>query len=705
MTNTHAIHRAVGLAVTLAAVILGLVACGGSGGGGSPAPVPPVPPPTNPITIYGDTTATVGKSAGVAVGSNATAFAEAAWSQTAGPVVTLSAPKAQAFSFEPSTPGTYTFSVNTRDVGGTVRTANISVTAVAASVTSTVNVRADRAVRKGGTASLRAWPQLVAGDSVQSISWAQIEGPTVTLNTTDPNRILFTAPNVAWDTPLRFRATMRFTSGTTDTDDALVLIENVDQAPQNSTAHIFEGLHVSRVHAYRANGPFASVLQRCVYAPELQYAGGGKNTCSLTTLPVLHQTTSGALPTIDQVMDRVLVSHDWQGQVFQQFLQTNDASGDIRRLLNGVTAIVIGADVRPSFYYALTGAIYLDADNFWLTPTQRDVINETPDFRSDFDKDLGYSGLWRYTRNNANIFLPFPANARMSRDVAYLLDETAWLMYHELGHASDFLPVSTRAGLNSTLTVWDNISPRFQASQLPSDALTTTRPLQSQQNLALGRVKFLIGPQPVGANVSVNYNGANFNLPYATLTSYTPAQVGGFFAADRASDEYAYSSTREDIAMAFEEFMLFRNHGIRRDVAIADKITATTTGNTLLVRWGQRGRVGEVNVRPRVQLAVDSLAPWVLAADANAVTNLPAPIAMRAGESWNANLVLPAPPTGGVTPFAARLFDPQVDALLLERAARRTGPWLVTDGTMLKNSRWGVHGPKLPGERESVRDR
>jgi len=54
---------------------------------------------------------------------------------------------------------------------------------------------------------------------------------------------------------------------------------------------------------------------------------------------------------------------------------------------------------------------------------------------------------------------------------------------------------------------------------------------------------------------------------------------------------------------------------------------------------------------------------------------------MRAGESWNANLVLPAPP-GGVGPASARAASKQDDAYLLERAQRR--------------GRVGV--PGLPGE-------
>jgi hypothetical protein len=398
---------------------------------------------------------------------------------------------------------------------------------------------------------------------------------------------------------------------------------------------------------------------RCTYDAALQWSGAGKNTCTLDTLPFLHQTTGGVEPTVAQIMDRVLVSHDWMGEVFEQFIAGADKA-DIRRLLNGVTAIVIGAQVRPSFYYGLTGAIYLDADNFWLTPAQRDVINEAPDFRADFDRDLAYSGVWRYTLNNNNVFLPWPTTSRRSRSLDYLLYEAGWLLYHELAHASDFLPPAQRAALVRSATVWDNIGPRYQARQLPSDELDRQSPLASPIMRALAQVKFF------GAAAD------------ATQRPYTPQQVAGFFAPDRASDEYNYATALEDIAMLFEEFMMYRNHGVRRDVAITDKIGPATTGDTLIVRWGQRGWLAEAAIRPRAKLAIERLAPWI---DPASVELLPAPLAMRAGESWNANLVLPAPP-GGVGPAALRTpAAPADDAYLLERAQRR--------------GRGGI--PRLPG--------
>lgn len=660
------------LAALLAALTLG--SCGG--GDDKPSTPPPAagaPSPTcvsasDAFSLVADTSVAVGGAAGAVLAGCSGALSAVSWTQTAGPGVALLSARTQAISFEPAATGSYSFAVSFRDAAGVSRSASVTINASVPAAAVAVVARSDQAVRKGGKVSVRAWPALAAGET---LTWTQTAGPTVALDVTDPNRMMFTAPDVVRDTALVFRVTRRLANGTSATDDAYVLVENQAQAPtdpQGSGPYVFSDMHVSRVYPYRAAGPYAAALVNCVYNPQLQYFGAGANLCSLGTLPFLHQTTGGNVPTVAQIMERVVVSHDWMGLAFEQLLTAQQANTDLLRLFNGVTAIVIGAQVRPSFYYALTGAIYLDADNFWLTAEQRDVINEAPDFRSDFDRDLQYTGLWRYVFNNANIFQSFPATSRIGRDVTYLMSEAGWLMYHELGHASDFLPVSARAALNSTLSAWGNIGPRYQASQLPSDLMTASFALGSAQMFGLAQVKFQ------GATAS------------ATQRAFTPLEVGAFFSGDRATDEYNYSSTREDIAMTFEEFMMFRNHAFRRDVAVTDKMTSSSTGSTLTVRWGQRGRVGEASIRPRAQFAVTQLAPWVNAAVE--VAALPAPIPMRAGDSWTGNLILPAPPGGMASALSApTLRELDADRALLRRALTRQFMGIETGGHWSPNER------------------
>ena len=628
-----------------------------------------------------DASVPVGRTAGAVIAGCNGPLRDVVWQQTGGPAVTLLSAKTQAISFDPGTSGTHSFTVSFTDAGGVARTATATINVTAPSAPVSVVARGDQAVRMGGKASVRAWPAATVGEV---IAWTQTAGPAVTLDTSDPNRIIFTAPTVAQDTTLVFRVTR--TAGTVvDSDDVMVLVENHTQAPPDpagNSPYVFSDIHVSRVHSYKPAGSYAGTLAACAYNAQLQYTGTSINVCPLAVLPFLHTTTGGNVPTVAQVMDRVLVSHDWMGKAFEDLLTANASNTDLLRLFNGVTAVVIGAHVRPSFYYALTGAIYLDADNFWRTADERDVIDEAPDFRSNFDRDLQYSGLWRYAANNQNIFLPFPATSRIPRDLSVVLQEAAWLLYHELGHASDFVPVSVRGALNPTLSAWANIAPRYTSGQLPSDIASGTYPLTSAPMFALAQIKFSTGP--VADATLVN------GIPYATLKTYTPNDVAGFFSTDIATDEYAYSTTREDIAMTFEEVLMSRNHGWRRDVAITDKVTATSTGSTVIVRWGQRGRIGETTIRPRAQYVVGELAPWL---DAGAtVAALPAPIAMRVGQTWNDNLVLPAAPSAFAS--AQAYFGPRLsteeDQLLLRRALSRQVIGISgADGSHLTpNERW-----------------
>ena len=614
-------------------------------------------PGIDAFSVVADTTLSVGKAGGLALAGCNGALSSVNWTQTAGPAQPLLAARTQAVTFEPDTPATYSFNASFRDAANVLRNVPVNVTVGGAAAATRVLARTDQAIREGGRGSVRAWPTVDAGDSLASLTWAQIEGPAVELDTSDPARIIFTAPAVTRDTVLRFRVTLRTAANVTDSDDVFVVVENLPDAP---SGQLFADFKASRVYPYRAASPYAADLVRCVYSPALFYRSNtDNNLCTLGTLPLLAQTVSaGGTPTIAQIMDRVLVSHDWMGARFQQFLETRDPAGDFRQLLGSVNAIVLGAHVRPSFYWSATGAIYLDADNLWLTPAERDGVSEVPDFRSGLDRDLNYTGLWRYVVANQPALLFFNPASRLTRDLGYLDYELGSLMYHELAHANDFFPPAVRAGAATNVPV-------FQAApaQLPSDRLAQALPLSSQPMFGLAQVKFF----------GVTANDAQ--------KSYTPRQVGDFFRLDRATDEYNYSippgssgPSREDIAMLFEEMMMSLRYGAQRDVAMTTKLRPGMTGSDLLVAWGQRGRIAEASIKPRVVQVLGEIAPWV---PASAVDALPAPVLMREGASWTANLN-PAN-AGAVRSLSVRqrelADDPRaIERLLQLREQRLQGP-------------------------------
>lgn len=635
--------------ITLSSAFLAaaLSACGGGGGSGgdvgaaSPAPVVTPAPSDCVVRIVADSTVAAGKTAGATVQACNGVMADIHWVQESGAAVELQAARSATVAFEPANAGTLRLRADVSLADGRTASASADVAVTAAPAGSFITVRADHSVRAETDTSVRAWPVLSGGDSVSTIAWTQTAGPTVTMDTTDPRLLMFKSPKVTADTVLKFRALMTTSSGRQDADEVTVGVE-VQAAKPNG--YLFTS--TERVHPYRAAGIYAGALARCTYDIGVYYAGSSdSNFCSTGTLPLLQtEVGAGTVPTVAQVMGRVLVSHDFLGANFENFLLTQDLNGDFRRLLAGVTAIVIGSHVRPSYYTPGTGAIYLDANNLWLTAAQRDVVTEVPDYRIAFADGLNFSNLGRQIKNNEYARASYPVATRVAaRTSADLITDLGRLLYHELSHASDFISPADRA-LNPGLSVYANVLPRLNASGLPSDALAAQYPLQSAEMKALAQVL---------------YQGATAT---AAQKAYTAADVGRFFGSDRASDDYAYSASgssnsREDLAMLFEEFMMSYRHGIQYDYAYTDLILEGQTADQVLVRWGERGRIAEASIKPRIKLVLARVAPWI---DASAVERLPAPVMMTPGVSWTGNLKIS--PSSGFMASGLRAGTPAAPA-------------------------------------------
>lgn len=629
-----------------------LAACGGGGGGNASSGGTVVTPPTSSgpcasgavsasVQVDG---ALVGKQAAAAILGCSGTIKNPQWTQTSGPAVTLLSAQTQLIHFEPTVAGSYGFRVSYTDGAGAAQTRDLTLAITAPTTAAKAIVRNHQAVRMGGKASMRAWSP--SGEAIQNVSWAQLEGPTVQVQTVDALARQFVAPTVTQDTLLRFQATVQTASGT-DSQEVLVLVEKEDQAPANSNTYIWSGDHVSRVHAYRPAGTYASVLVGCVYEPMLT-AG---NACTVGRLPLLGQESGGALPTVEQVMNRVVVSHDWQGANFERFLQQQDTRGDFRRMLMSTTAVVIGSHVRPSFYQPATGAIYLDADNVWMTPAERDTIDEAPDYRAAYTAGLQFQDIWRYAKGNDYYSAFFDPALRVTRSMADVEADLAPLLYHELLHANDFIPPETYASLNQQPGINLNtfVGNRYNQGVLVSDLMKQAYPLTNSELQSLGQVKFQ------GATATT------------AQKAYTASQIGDLFAADLASDMYAYSSRFEDLAMTVEESLMSLRLGIARDTAFVPRTdTAIVTSD---VRWGQRGRIGDPRLRARLKLAAAKVVPWMQATDFD---KLPAPLQMRVGDSWRGNLVLPSPASGA---SVVKLKTLQADLRAEYEEASRLAQW------------------------------
>jgi hypothetical protein len=270
------------------------------------------------------------------------------WQQIDGAPLPLVSQNSPILAFDIPTAGSYRFSV--RVTGSNVDVTGEIAIHADASTSTLLNVRQDHQVVEGNHVSLRLGQQ--TGLNANNIQWCVASGPDLMVDSSDPFRPLFTAPSVTHDTLTRLTVSASV-NGEPLSDDAFIL---TTAAPAISSQYF--DTPVARTHAYRTDSAYANVLAGCVYSNQLN------DSCTINDLPLIGQL-SNELNT-ETILDRVLVSHDWMGDNFAAFLAQMDPNSDFARLLQSVTAIVISYDVCPSFYWVVTGAIYLDPDDLWL---------------------------------------------------------------------------------------------------------------------------------------------------------------------------------------------------------------------------------------------------------------------------------------------------------------------------------------------------
>ena len=336
------------------------------------------------------------------------------------------------------------------------------------------------------------------------------------------------------------------------------------------------------------------------------------NACNFNKVPLIGMQTNS--PTIDDVMARVIVSHEWMGVRFREILERMPP--EILLLTRSLTGVVISYDIRPSFYTSRTGAMYLDPDRMWLTEEERAVIDKAPDFRSEFAKKLDFIILWRYVNNNTDI-------RAFDRDIDSVSLRTAALLFHELAHANDFFSQDQLASVSRSVSI------SSAANSTPSTRLVNDLPLSSSVMRELAQVSF----------------SSNDVQPTPAQAALTADDIAVEFPSDNANDFYNYSTQFEDLAMSFEEAMMYFSYGISRDVAVTNAPDSNFCDD-YVVSWGQRNRIADPAVQARSLFAVRMILPERLAAVEEALANIPAPLQMTAGVNWCDNINLNANATG-----------------------------------------------------------
>ncbi|MEM6543923.1 MAG: hypothetical protein AAF680_03395 [Pseudomonadota bacterium] len=304
--------------------------------------------------------------------------------------------------------------------------------------------------------------------------------------------------------------------------------------------------------------------------------------CTMLDFPLIGQETAQA--SVEQVMNRLLVSHQWMADRFEELLLQMPPM--ILTMMGSLTSIVIGDTVRPAYFTPATNSVYLDAEFIWLTAEERATISREPDFRTEFRSSVDFSDLARYVIDGNSVGrVANDTDENGDRTLEQLVPWTAALLFHELAHANDAIPSSAYASLSPFL------APFQQNVTAVADTLTNTAPLMSPELFGVAEVLYF------GATAT-EAEGA-----------YTADEIGQFFEADRANDLYSFSTPFEDLAMMVEEFMMAAYFDAYRDVAFSSLPEDPQECDDYVLAWGERNRIATPVVRKRLELVLGELFP------------------------------------------------------------------------------------------------
>ncbi|WP_022941494.1 hypothetical protein [Psychromonas hadalis] len=312
------------------------------------------------------------------------------------------------------------------------------------------------------------------------------------------------------------------------------------------------------------------------------------NNCTVAELPFIAMSYPDTK--IAEVMSRVVVSHDWMGERFESLLTL--LPNEILILLGSVTAVVISNNIRPSFYWTGSGAIYLDPATLWLTNEEKSTINQTPDYRDAFANGLKYDFFHRFVKDNRSAYSYHSLTGNEERSIDDILLPMASLLFHELAHANDFMPSTLMPSLNIENKTWSEIN-RFSSQRL---------------NIKL-KQSYPISNTTLTAHAAVLYLGAKATEQQKQDNA---SDLGILMQQEGANHLYAYSHQAEDVAMLFQATMLNYYYDIKMDSAfVIQPETGSFTCNDYIVAWGQRHRIADAISRPRALFVSQQLLPSI----------------------------------------------------------------------------------------------
>jgi len=351
-----------------------------------------------------------------------------------------------------------------------------------------------------------------------------------------------------------------------------LLLVACGKSRNNEESPSITNINLSNIFIYDNTGAYATKLVACAQADT------ALESCSLETLPLIG-LESGDI-SIQKIMQRVVTSHQWMGDRFKQLLEIMPT--EALQLFNSITMVIIDDNTRPSFYWSLTGAVYIDPAYLWLTNQEKANVTKKSDYRNDYGKDLMLVSLWRFVKNNKIAYKYYSLDDDRERGIDDIKIAFFRLIFHELAHANDFTPSSSLNLLNKTNSIYEALSNNF--NNRISNKLYQSYPLQSSELNSVGQVL---------------YQGKTATDEIKNLTA---EYVGSLMHDDGANNMYSYSTQYEDLAELFEATLMKKYFDIDLDVGFTNNpADSNSTCLDYTIGWASRNRIANPLVKIRAK--------------------------------------------------------------------------------------------------------
>jgi len=363
---------------------------------------------------------------------------------------------------------------------------------------------------------------------------------------------------------------------------------------------------------YVADGPYADVLAKCML--------NDATPCTLGEVPFIGQEYDN--PTVANIMERVLVTHDWMGLRLEQLLSAMPP--ETLPLFEPITAIVVGSDIDRSNYWSKYGRIRIDPKYLWLSKSEKRTLSDRREsvYGVGYSSNMNYGAAWRMVRNGDYAWKGYSIYDDEERALSDIQLYATRLIWHELAHASDYIQPYIYPQLldsDTTLTAVDKVrnSKQTISDRLYADELGIT-----------DRFSWMF-------SISDHLYDKD-DPPLLDFTkNFTGADAGSYMADEGRIMLYSYLTRREDVATLFAHAMMKRYYGVSTEFAFVDlpRNIGSASCEDYLIGWGVSNRLADPAVKIRAEYVMKQILGEEIALD-NFMANLGTESLLPAGEAW-----------------------------------------------------------------------